>query len=284
MQRTHEIAPGVSINQLVDTGGIGAIDFIVGLRNLKGASDDSRQAATTALFGYIKASPCLQNLGRALGQPLLTTADQVVCIISKKSYAGIRHAVHERHLSAILALLPLAASPDLEQPLPDWLSSLSHVIRVPGQPDTYQGTAASYPALQDFRRSLQLQTGTQFNCDHREVQGSSLVLKHSCFFGGRPSFVGRKSRIGQGVFKRPKSAGHSAKCGCPAYITASIGMDYAHALKLTAVQQEGQPAAVSTSIRVTINLSHEGHTPNSVADLVTLPTDPRSVNLYVFEI
>jgi hypothetical protein len=215
-------------------------------------------------------------------QPILTSEAHITALISNKAYASVAFDFREQHQSALLAMLPASArTAAQQQPLPACLSSFTDVIRVAGQPHSYQATASSWSALKEALSAIQKQTGTHFNCDHRETQGCMMVQRHSCTFGGRASFLERAERVAPAgrEFKRDSSVGHSIKCQCPAHVTAVISLPYAHALQLTTLRGGAAVEATSldTTVRVTINLGHRGHVPSSPADLVSLPTDPRLV-------
>jgi hypothetical protein len=243
---------------------------------------NERKASSLAFLKYSQGIPELQNLPKRVHngytQPIIMTAKQVTLVIGIKAYSSIALKFREQHQAAILSMLPPSDSPVL--PMPTYLSGLNQVVRVAGQPHTYQATAANYAEFQEALSSIQKRTGVCFNRDHRHVHDGMLVLKHPCFFGGKASFNQRTARMGKADFKRPKAAGQSIKCECPASITAHISLPYARSLKLTTLlsdQPASQPAEMDTIIRFKMDLGHLGHTPNSAADLAILPTDPRLV-------
>jgi hypothetical protein len=284
-----KVAFGVEISQY--EGGISGFDLVESLRYYKAWMRGEflqlvpdydraagREGAARAFKQYSKTEPLLQDLPRVLRQPLLSTMEQVSCIISNGVYSKIAHAFRCEHQSAIAAMLPASAS-TTQQHLPACLSYFTDVVSVAGQPNVYQATAPSYPSFLEALSAIELQTGTHFNSDHREVLGGELVLRQSCMFGGKASWEERTARMGRkrDYFKRESSVGHSVKCKCPACITASISIPYARSLKLMAVQQTDQQAAAAldSTVRVNINLGHVGHKPNSPADLISLPTHPK---------
>ena len=276
----------------VPGGGIGAIDLIQLLRFER----DSAVASSSSTYDYKRErslssnvwrksyfpKPDLQGVQKKLvdgyQSPVLTTMEQVEAVVSCKEFNSISHSFRLQHMETICRLLP-ASERATPPPLPAFLSSLSDVVRV-GEGEAYQATASDWRAWGQFRTAFEKATGVHLNRGHRQqLGGGMLSIRHSCFFGGRPSWEEREERKAKVPtdFGRPKSAGTSHKCDCPAHITAFISLPYAYALGISqpAAGEASSSSSISSTVRLELNLSHQGHTPNSMGDLFRLPLDSR---------
>ena len=206
----------------VPGGGIGAIDLIQVLRFERDSSSSSayeykqeRTLSYNVWWRTFLPKPELKGVQKkpvdGYQSPVLTTMEQVEAVISCKEFNSISHSFRLQHMGTICRLLP-ASERATPPPLPAFLSSLSDVVRV-GEGEEYQATVSDWRAWGQFRTAFEKATGVHLNRGHRrELGGGMLSIRHSCFFGGRPSWEEREERKAKvpADFGRPKSAGH--KC------------------------------------------------------------------------
>ena len=272
--------------------GVSAYSLVAALRATLGKPANREEDSKS--FNKLKERhPLLQNLQtmtftrRGEHQtPALSTLEQVHAVIDSKSYISIAAEFKAQHLAAIVSMLPTSGVLAVQrQPLPSYLEALDGVTRG-AEADQYTGIAADFAAFQSFLTRMQAAEGTRFNITHREEQTGFLIVKLSCHFGGKPSWVERKDRAEKQPtdFKRAASAGHSVKVECPATISARIPLPHARSLGLVkaAVAVDTQPdeavdaqPEADTRIRITMVLGHCGHQPNTALDLNSLPLDAR---------
>jgi hypothetical protein len=242
---------------------------------------NKQRALSSKAWEGFKKHQGLMTVGKGLiggyQSPVLTTMEQVEIVISLRE-SSIPHSFRLKHMQVIRGMLPGSSLPS---PLPPYLSCLANVVRV-GE-HTYQAKAPDWQRWMQFASSYEKSEGVHLNKASRHQAGGrhSLDQLPMFFFGGKPIWDAREGRKGKvpSDFARPKSAGSSHKCSCPAHITAFISLPYAYSLGICSREggrgSEGEARDINTSVRLELHLSHEGHSPNSVSDLFRLPLDPR---------
>lgn len=276
-------------------GGVSAIDLVQLLRSevreAKGCPpSDDKEASRLAWEQSCKKMKEMEGVSSKLvggySTPVLMKLRQLQALINMRPYSLISHSFRVKYLHDLCKLLP-EGERELPKPPPGLikLGGISNVVPTGEGKDSFQAEFPSWDSLQMFLKAHCDQEGVHLNRDHRRGtngvtdEDGMLSITFSCFFGGKAKWQERKIRADQDPsdFKRPKAAGVSNKCDCPAFFVARIHKSYAMQLKLIP-SSPNLPctSTINTKIVVTMELFHsECHQPNKPIDLCRFPLDKR---------
>lgn len=135
------------------------------------------------------------------------------------------------------------------------------------------GSFECWEQFELFKEAIEVETGTQFSKSRTKVKGNTFLVEFMCKCGGHAYWLIRKVEAKADSTRMNPG---SAKVECPARIRIRMTLSYADHLGLRKkAVQSGSETSLHTSVQAKVQLRHEGHVPNSAADIMSLPTHPR---------